>query len=55
MSQKDMVKPNRIMPKRKPSIATKIDEVLDRNFAAPWIDRERLRRELVEICTKAHR
>lgn len=41
MNQKDMVKTTRIMPKRKPSIAVKIDEVLDRNFAAPWIDRGR--------------
>lgn len=55
MNQKDMVKTTRIMPKRKPSIAVKIDEVLDRNFAAPWIDRERLRHELVEIFNKVKR
>lgn len=55
MSKRDMTKnPSRIMPQRKPKLVDQIDAVLDRNFAAPWIDRDRLRRELVEVCTKAN-
>jgi hypothetical protein len=55
MSKRDMTKnKGSSEPPRKPTLVEQIDVVLDRNFAAPWIDRDRLRRELVEVCTKAN-
>lgn len=55
MNQKDLIKTtSETTPQREPTLTEKIDAVLDRTFAAPWIDRDRLRRELLEICDKAN-